>query len=60
MDSIKEELKKHKLSDNLQEILVPTHEVTEVKKEKELKEKKVFSGICFSQNRVNKTNLSLN
>ena len=40
--------KKHKLSDNLQEILVPTHEV-EVKKEKELKEKSFFR-ICFSQN----------
>ena len=45
VDSIKEELKKNKLSDNLQEILVPTHQVTEVKKGKRTKkEKKFFPG----------------
>ena len=45
VDSIKEELKKHKLADNLQEILVPTHQVTEVKKGKRTKrEKKFFPG----------------
>ena len=45
VDLIKEELKKHKLSDNLQEILVPTHQVTEVKKGKRTKkEKKYFPG----------------
>ena len=45
VDAIKEELKKHKLSDNLQEILVPTHQVTEVKKGKRTKkEKKFFPG----------------
>ena len=33
VETIKEELKKHKLQDNLGEILVPTHQVTEVKKE---------------------------
>ena len=45
VDLIKEELKKHKLSDNLQEILVPTHQVTEVKKGKRTKkEKKFFPG----------------
>ena len=32
VDSIKEELKKHKLLDNLGEALVPTHQITEVKK----------------------------
>ena len=36
VDSIKDELKKHKLSTNLEEILVPTHEVTEVKKGKRI------------------------
>ena len=42
---IKDELKKHKLSDNLEEILVPTHQVTEVKKGKRTKkEKKFFPG----------------
>ena len=43
--SIKDELKKNKLSDNLEEILVPTHQVTEVKKGKRTKkEKKFFPG----------------
>ena len=42
---IKDELKKHKLSENLEEILVPTHQVTEVKKGKRTKkEKKFFPG----------------
>ena len=45
VESIKDELKKHKLGDNLQEILVPTHQVTEVKKGKRTKkEKKFFPG----------------
>ena len=32
VETIKDELKKHKLSESLGEILVPTHQVTEVKK----------------------------
>ena len=45
VDSIKDELKKHKLSEKLEEILVPTHQVTEVKKGKRTKkEKKFFPG----------------
>ena len=45
VDSIKDELKKHKLSDKLEDILVPTHQVTEVKKGKRTKkEKKFFPG----------------
>ena len=45
VESIKDELKKHKLSDKLSEILVPTHQVTEVKKGKRTKkEKKFFPG----------------
>ena len=45
VESIKEELKKHKLSENLGEALVPTHQVTEVKKGKRTKkEKKYFPG----------------
>ena len=45
VSTIKEELKKHKLSENLEEILVPTHNVTEVKKGKRTKkEKKFFPG----------------
>ena len=53
VESIKEELKKHKLSDSLDEILVPTHQVTEVKKGKRTKkEKKIFSRLCFGQDRA--------
>ena len=45
VESIKEELKKHKLAEKLEEILVPTHQVTEVKKGKRTKkEKKFFPG----------------
>jgi transcriptional antiterminator NusG len=44
-DLIKDELKKQKLSDKLEEILVPTHQVTEVKKGKRTKkERKFFPG----------------
>ena len=34
VETIKDELKKNKLDENLGEILVPTHQVTEVKKGK--------------------------
>ena len=45
VENIKDLLKKHKLSEKLEEILVPTHQVTEVKKGKRTKkEKKYFPG----------------
>ncbi len=45
VDLIKDELKKKDLLSNLEEILVPTHQVTEVKKGKRTKkEKKFFPG----------------
>ena len=45
VESIKDELKKNKLSEKMEEILVPTHQVTEVKKGKRTKkEKKFFPG----------------
>ena len=45
VESIKEELKKHKLEDNIGEILVPTHQITQVKKGKRTKkESKYFPG----------------
>ena len=45
VQSIKDELKKHNLLEKLEEILVPTHQVTEVKKGKRTKkEKKFFPG----------------
>ena len=37
---IKEEADKAKISEKFEEIIVPTHDVTEVKEEKEFKEKK--------------------
>ena len=37
---IKEEADKAKISDKFEEIIVPTHDVTEVKEEKEFKEKR--------------------
>ena len=39
---LKMNLKKHKLSEKLEEILVPTHQVTEVKKGKRTKKEKNF------------------
>ena len=55
VDSIKEELKKHKLADKLQEIIVPTHQVTEVKKGKRSKkEKKYFPGYVLVKVELNK------
>ena len=47
VDSIKEELKKHKLADKLQEIIVPTHQVTEVKRERGQKKKRNFFLVMF-------------
>ena len=45
VETIKDELNKKKLSEKLEEILVPTHQVTEVKKGKRIKkEKKFFPG----------------
>ena len=43
VESIKEELKKKKIQENLGEILVPTNQITKLKKGKE-----VFSRICTS------------
>ena len=39
---IKEEATKANISDKIDEIIVPTHDITEVKKEKEFKEKNTF------------------
>ena len=45
VESIKEELKKHKFESHLEQVLLPTHQVTEVKKGKRTKkEKKYFPG----------------
>ena len=55
VESIKDELKKQKLSNKLEEILVPTHQVTEVKKGKRTKkEKKFFPGYVLIKIDLNK------
>ena len=48
---IKEEANKAKVSDKIEEIVVPTHDVTEVNGEKGFKKKKVFSWICVNKKR---------
>ena len=55
VETIKDELKRHKLGDKLEEILVPTHQVTEVKKGKRTKrEKKYFPGYVLIKADLNK------
>ena len=55
VESIKDELKKNKLLDNLGEILVPTHKVTEVKQGKrKQKQKKYFPGYVLVKLDLNK------
>ena len=44
---IKEEADKAKISEKIEEIVVPTHDVTEVKRGKEFKEKRsIFQDMC--------------
>ena len=46
---IKEEADKAKISDKFEEIIVPTHDVTEVKRGKRIqRKKKIFSWVCFN------------
>jgi len=55
VESIKEELKKSNLSEKLEDVLVPTHQVTEVKKGKRAKkEKKFFPGYVLIKVDLNK------
>ena len=55
VDSIKDTLSKKKLESNLEQILVPTHQVTEVKKGKRTKrEKKYFPGYVLVKVNLNK------
>ena len=48
VESIKDLLSKNKLESHLDQILVPTHQVTEVKKGKRTKRKKILSRLCFN------------
>ena len=46
---IKDEAQKAKVSDKIEEIIVPTHDITEVKRGKRVqRKKKIFSWICFN------------
>ena len=46
-ETIKENIKTKGLDDKISEVLVPMHEVTEVKEEKEFKEKKNIFLVMF-------------
>ena len=46
---IREEVEKAKISDKIEEIIVPTHDITEVKRGKRIqRKKKIFSRICIN------------
>ena len=61
VESIKDVLSKNKLESHLNEILVPTHQVTEVKKGKRTKkEKKCFPGYVLVKIDLNKQIYQLN
>ena len=46
---IKDEAQKAKVSDKIEEIIVPTHDITEVKRGKRVqRKKKYFPWICFN------------
>ena len=50
-EKLKETIKKRDLKDKISEVLVPIHEVTEVKRGKRVqRKKKIFSKLCFGQN----------
>ena len=49
---IKEEAEKAKISDKIEQIVIPTHDVTEVKRGKRLqRKKKIFPWLCFNKER---------
>ena len=47
---IKDEAEKSKISDKIEEIIVPTHDVTEVRRGKKNSKKKKFSQVTFLLN----------
>ena len=47
---IKEEAEKAKITEKIDEIIVPTHDITEVKRGKRVqRKKKIFPRICFDK-----------
>ncbi len=46
---IKEEAKKSNIAEKIEEIVVPTHDITEVRRGKRVQEKKIFSRICINE-----------
>ena len=56
---IKEEAEKAKISDKFDEIIVPTHDITEVKRGKRVqRKKKIFPWICVNKKRNGQQYLS--
>ena len=48
-NNIKENITKKKLENEIEEVLIPTHDVTEVKRGKRVqRKKKIFSRLCIS------------
>ena len=55
VEAIKDVFKKNKMEEKLEEVIVPTHQVTEVKKGKRTKsEKKYFPGYVLLKSEMNK------
>ena len=49
-ETLKDTIKAKELSEKIDEVLVPIHEVTEVKRGKRVQRKKIFSKLCFGKN----------
>jgi transcriptional antiterminator NusG len=50
-ETLKDIVKSKQLNEKIEEVLVPLHEVTEVKRGKRVQiKKKIFSKLCFSKN----------
>ena len=60
VESIKDELKRHKLGKNLIKYLFPLIRQQKLKRQKNQKRKKIFSWICASKSRTNQADLPSN
>ena len=50
-ETLKDTIKTKELNEKINDVLVPIHEVTEVKRgKKSSKKKKIFSKLCFGKN----------
>ena len=49
-ETIKDTIKSKDLSEKISDVLVPMHDITEVKRGKRVQRKKIFPKLCFSKN----------